>query len=370
MLLKERLLSALLAVTVTAALTAVVFQTVPQRGAAGRAVQSVTQIATGLAPDTVVARLDGNEAEAELLTYEIGYSCAYLNNLLKTYTGEALDPNGTLPGGENAGDYIREESLRMVKQELLVENYARRYGVTLSEAAEQELSQTRAGYVAEYGEEGYLAELYKLGVSEKGYERIMRANYLYNALYELYNTPGSALYADEDTLCAYAADAGYITADHILVMTINAETGEALGAEEIAEKRLQAEDMLRQLRESADPIALFAALADEYGEDPGREANPTGYTFREGTMVEAFDAAARALEENTYSDIVETEYGFHIILRRPLDAAAAADAVRGEYFDANFLAELDGMEMETGSEVEKFDVAAIWELLCAAQNGD
>lgn len=372
MLWKDRLISALLAVTVVSALSVVVLRVSPDKPALAPAQleQGITYAATGVDPDTIILRVDGNGAEAELLTYEIGYSCAYLNSMLQSYTGESLDPNGTLPGGENAGDYIREESLRMVKQVLVAENLAQRYGVTLSETDEQELAQNRVSLVEQFGEDGYRAELYKLGVSEKGYDRSLRANYLYNALYNLYNTSGSALYADEDVLRAYAAGAGYITADHILLMTIDPETREPLPEATVAEKRQLAEDLLWQLRDSSDPVTLFAALADEYGEDPGREEYPTGYTFTEGRMVDAFDSAARALEENEYSDVVESEFGYHIILRRPLDAAAAADAVRDEYFDVMFLAELDKAEEEISPEVEKFDVKAIYEALQQAQSAE
>lgn len=366
---KDRLLSALLAIAVTAVLTVAVVLFSPEKPTftPAQLTQGITYEATGVAPDEIVARVEGNGATAELLTYEIGYSCSYLDYMLQMYNGEALDLDGSLPSGEIARDYIKEESLRMVKQQLVLENLAERYGVTISAEAEAEIAKTREDYVTELGEEGYLAELYKLGLSEEGYDRVMRANYLYNALYEAYNTPGSALYADDDVLHAYAAGAGYITADHILLMTVDQATREPLDEETVAQKRQLAEDILWQLRDSSDPIALFDQLADAYGEDPGRASNPQGYTFTEGTMVDAFDAAARALPENEYSDIVETEYGYHIILRRPLDVEAAADAVRDEYFDVLFLAELEKAEMELGPAVEKFDVDAIWEALKTAQ---
>ena len=44
-----------------------------------------------------------------------------------------------------------------------------------------------------------------------------------------------------------------------------------------------------------------------------------GYEFGTGEMVEEFENASTALEENGISEIVESNYGYHIIKRLPLD---------------------------------------------------
>lgn len=369
MLWRDRLFAALIAITVTAALSAAVIRLAPEkpRISPTQIENGVTYTATGVAHDAIVARVEENGAEAELLTYEIGYSCSYLDYMLQSYSGTELDLDGVLPGGETARDYIKEESLRMVKQQLVLENLAARCGVTLSAETETQLAAERADNVAQLGEEGYLEEIYKLGLSEAGYDRVTRANHLYQALYESYCTPGSALYADEDVLHAYAAGVGYITADHILIPTIDLATREALSEETVAANRALAEDLLAQLRASEDPIALFKELADRYSEDTGRATNPDGYTFTTGTMVEEFDSAARALGENEISDVVESAYGYHIILRKPLDVQTAIEAVREEYFDVLFLAEVDGAELERSPALDSFDVEAVYATLQAAQ---
>jgi foldase protein PrsA len=73
----------------------------------------------------------------------------------------------------------------------------------------------------------------------------------------------------------------------------------------------EAEDVLRRLSEGED----FAALAQELSTDTASGANggDLGW-FSRGQMVTEFEDAAFALEVGQLSDIVETDYGFHIIL--------------------------------------------------------
>lgn len=370
MLWKDRIRSALLAVAVSAAATAAVVYFAPEKPefTPTQLAEGVTYEATGVASDEIVASVDGNGAEAELFTFWLGVICdnletAYGLDLAQSWSMEAGN-------GETIEDFVREDALTAIRQQLVLENLAERYHVELSAEDEAGLDALRENYLGQYGgEEGYQARLYKAGVSEKGYGRLSRADYLYQALYRSYCTPGSALYADDDVLRAYASD--YITADHILLATIDLETGEALDEEAAAEKRRLAEELLRRLRDSADPAALFDELADEYSEDTGRAWNPKGYTFNQSSgFVDAFKDAAYALEENEYSDIVESQFGCHIILRRPLDAAAAVEAVREEYFQVFFAAELEGAELELSPAADRLDIPALYAALRTARGGN
>jgi peptidyl-prolyl cis-trans isomerase SurA len=77
------------------------------------------------------------------------------------------------------------------------------------------------------------------------------------------------------------------------------------------EKALQeAEDLLEQILAGAD----FAELAKKHSDDieSGKKGGDLGYA-RRGTYVPEFEAAVFTLGENEISDIIETEYGFHII---------------------------------------------------------
>jgi len=96
-----------------------------------------------------------------------------------------------------------------------------------------------------------------------------------------------------------------VRASHIL---IGVAKDAAPAAKQAA--RTEAEGVLKRVKAGED----FAALAKQYSKDPGSAAvgGDLNY-FPKGQMVPAFDAAAFALKTGEVSDLVETEFGFHII---------------------------------------------------------
>lgn len=374
-MIKKRLLSFLGAAAITAALTFAVVSLSPSNGfTSGTMQEGLCYEATGVAPDAIVASLNGNGASADLVAYWIGYDVSYLDSYMQYYTGSSLDWDYTLSDGTNITDYIKSNVYSSVKQHLVLENLANKYGVTLTEGQESAMADSDQTYIDQYGsEEAFEAEIAKLGMRRETYDRVARSNYLYQNLYQLYNTEGSALYASDEDLAVYAADQNYITADHILLSTKDLTTGEALTDEQKAEKKALAEEIKQKLDACEGDIdeltALFQELADQYSEDPGRETYPTGYTFTTGSMVQEFEDAAYALSEGEVSEVVESSFGYHILLRLPLDKSAAADEVREEYF-TNFIAEqVDAATMATSADYDKLDPQAIYEAIVAAQMG-
>lgn len=372
-MIKKRLLSFLGAAAITAALAFAVVTLSPSNGfTSGTMQEGLCYEATGVAPDAIVASVAGNGASADLIAYWIGYDVSYLDSYMQYYTGSSLDWDYTLSDGTNITDYIKSNVYSSVKQHLVLENLANKYGVTLTEGQESAMADSDQTYIDQYGsEEAFEEEIAKLGMRRETYDRVARSNYLYQNLYQLYNTEGSALYASDEDLAVYAADQNYITADHILLSTKDLTTGEALTDEQKAEKKALAEEIKQKLDACEGDIdeltALFQELADQYSEDPGRETYPTGYTFTTGSMVQEFEDAAYALSEGEVSEVVESSFGYHILLRLPLDKSAAADEVREEYF-TNFIAEqVDAATMATSADYDKLDPQALYEAIVAAQ---
>ncbi len=92
--------------------------------------------------------------------------------------------------------------------------------------------------------------------------------------------------------------------EHILLMTVGKTDAE------VEEIRQKAEDVLKQAKKGAK----FEDLAKKYSEDPGTKdkGGDLGW-ITQGQTVPEFEKTAFGLEKGRISDLVKTQYGFHII---------------------------------------------------------
>jgi len=97
---------------------------------------------------------------------------------------------------------------------------------------------------------------------------------------------------------------------HILLMTVDPETRMSLPTNAVAAKRKQADELLKQIRGGAD----FAELAAKYSEDPGsKDKGGDLGEFPRGQMVPEFEATAFSLTNNQVSEVITTQFGYHIL---------------------------------------------------------
>lgn len=113
---------------------------------------------------------------------------------------------------------------------------------------------------------------------------------------------------------------------HILLQT----TGKS--PDEVKKIRAQMDDLLKQLKAGGD----FAALAKKFSQDPGSAQNggDLGWVTR-GQMVKNFEAACFSVPPGQLSDIITTEYGFHIlqVMEKQQAQLQPYDAVKAQIAD-------------------------------------
>ena len=226
--------------------------------------------------------------------------------------------DAAIAGGENT-----------LRQLMTILGYAESQGVVASQetldAIQAQRDSDKKATVGEEGtEEDFAAYLHSLYRSEEAYQRATTANYL--NLQNYTDTYGAeAEKVSEEQALSYLKEQGYLRANHILLSTMDLQTGEALDEATVAEKEALAQKLVTELQAIQDPEELverFRELKEEYCEDSGKTAYPDGYVFLPGEMVTEFEDGVTALADYGLSQPVKTSYGYHIILRLPLSADA------------------------------------------------
>lgn len=90
----------------------------------------------------------------------------------------------------------------------------------------------------------------------------------------------------------------------------NFKTGEAVRASHIlVQDKDQAQEILNEIKNGKD----FAEAAKEYSECPSKDNGGDLGLFGKGQMVPEFEAAAFSLKIDELSEIVQTQFGYHIV---------------------------------------------------------
>ena len=317
---------------------------------------------TEIATDTV-AVVNGREVNQDEFAYFVQYYADYL----KDTVGEIEDWNADNGEGKTYSDQAKESALEWFVYAAALNQQAARLNLELTEEDRGVLEEEWKDFLNNFeNKEAAQEALEASGCSEELYRYILEIQYLNELVFDkMYGENGQNL-SDED--CSTLTEGkGYIMAKHILILTTvtdNDGNRKKLPDEEKAEKLAVMEEIKARLDASPEEEkgVLFDELMNEYSEDTGLASAPGGYLFQEGDMVPEFYDAAVALEEGGISDIVETEYGYHLIRRIAVDydvipSAYSAYAASGyDYLTLRFLCADEAFAKSTDRWMERVEV--------------
>ena len=340
--------------------------------------QTMYEFSSGLKDSDTAITVNGVAIPNEMFFYWLSYNCYYVDYYYSTYYGMAVDLTD-----ETMRSYVMEDAKTAVTYYALLHQMCEEQGIVVTEeqqaeylAALQETIDTSHG-----GSEEQLLKIF--GLSRESLDYLYHNDYLYmNYADAVLGEPTEA------DLQQYLDENGIFGVKHILLMTatqnedgsialldgsapINEDGSAYTGtAEEYNAAQLAlAQDLLAQLQNASDLETLFDQLMVEYSEDGGVSSNPDGYVFTSAdSLVGGFREATLELEVGEMSGIVETDYGYHILLRTPVSTADYADSWESQQMNAILDEVAATAEVVVSDAIGTVDLAAFYDRYCAYYN--
>ena len=343
----------------------------------GAAEHDIVQEVLGVPGDTTILTIDGVDVEAEQYLF-------WLVNSIETqkYYGYALETDEDWiqqVNGYPIRDALKMDALDTMILYQVVENQAASRGVTPSQEELDELNAQIQDLVDQSGGEEYFQNrLDGVCISKENFIAMNQVQYLDQGLMELMEQNGE-LEVTAEEVDEFMEEYGIYGAKHILLSTRRTSADgagyEDFSDEEKAEVLEKANDLRRQLKEAGDSEEKFDELMNEYSEDTRNEdgtlAYPDGYTLAyAGQMVPEFEEGALALEVGQISDPIQTDYGYHIILRIPEARDQIEERLGGDYKMNMMIQEWIGLaSVKTTDLYDELDPKVFYEKLQEVNEG-
>lgn len=189
----------------------------------------------------------------------------------------------------------KETILARIAQIKAMTLLADQYKVSLDEDEEKKVSQAAIDYFANITE----ADKAVMGCDVDTIKGLYHDFALANKLYDYITSDINPEISDDE--------ARTITVNGILVKTYYVDDN-GVRHEFSADEKNSAYQRIMTAKSLLDEGAEFDLIAAEYNED-----TQNTYSFGRGVMPEAYEEAAFSLAADEISDIIETEYGYHLI---------------------------------------------------------
>jgi peptidyl-prolyl cis-trans isomerase C len=214
-----------------------------------------------------------------------------------------MDPN-------MAGQYknrIRGQVLEGMIVERLLDEQVKKANITITDG---DINDRISEIITQQGMsiDGFKAMLQMQGQDFEQVKQQMKQGLAYEKFMD--RQVGAMEVNDAEALAYYEGNkADYNTPEEVKASHILIKVAPSASTEEKAAAKEKAEKLLKQVKEGGD----FAALAKDNSDCPSKAKGGDLGFFERGTMVKEFADAAFAMQVGQVSDIVETQFGYHII---------------------------------------------------------
>lgn len=256
--------------------------------------------------DEVVAVVNGNNITADYYTKNLMIQ----KQAIESIYGSSDIWKQEIEEGKTFEDQVKEMTLEQIINVNLIYNEAKNKKLLPTQEEVNKKVEEVNKNIKEDKE--YEKSLKEIGIDEdfikrQEEEKLALENYQNNFLENTKVTDDQAKEYYEKNKNDFYVDE--VKASHILISTTD-ENGKELSKKEVEKAKKEADDLLKRVKNGEE----FSKLAKENSDDTvsAAKGGDLGY-FGKGEMVKEFEDAAFSLNKDEVSEIVKSEFGYHII---------------------------------------------------------
>lgn len=286
--------------------------------------------------DTVMS-VDGTDVSFDEFMYYLKTAATTLTNYYQSSTGGGVDWDGVCiyDKTKTNAEWCVNEAMYNAAQACVIMSKGKSMNCLPTDeqlkTLEDNISTIRKNYEDQDDPDAaFTSALNGQGFTLDTFKQINKVNFtLANIFASLYGENGEKV--SDETLKGYIDENGFMTSAHILFKTTEEVKGEdgkttekEISDDAKAEKKAKAEKLAKELKAIKDDEKRkekFFEYMKNDSEDPGKESYPNGYCFTDGAMVQEYTDTTKALKDYEVSDVVESKFGYHVIMRLPTTAS-------------------------------------------------
>ena len=282
----------------------------------------------------------------------------YLNSIKEQMQGTELKTDADWESqeieGRKAIEIAQERALDIAIKNAIYVEASKAHGFELGVDEKMAVDRMKNQIIESYGNHnGYAIYLEENNITDKFMDKMIESSAYQSMIYDEISKTSPV--TDDEILTYYnenkkEIDSRYMKAKHILILSTEPDTGIPLSTVDKEEAEKKALEIYDRVLAGED----FDALMNEFSQDPGLSTAPDGYVFGPGEMVPEFEETVDSAEIGGFG-YCESSYGFHIILRLPLEVEEIKDKLTKDIMTEKIDEVATGWAEEYGVEIEKFE---------------
>lgn len=225
------------------------------------------------------------------------------------------------------GEYLKEKTVDEIKTATVIKELAAKYNLDLDDDDYNQIKKDKNKFIKSIGGRSKFNKLLKDNTTtELAYDKMAQTDMLYTKIVKkIYGEDKRKDLTDDELKDASKNyENSYFKIEQIILTTIDMDTRKSLSDTEINQKKTLAKTIYEMAKNGDD----FDKLIKKYSEDATDKEKPYYHYYKSGQLLQPIEEAILKLNDNEISEVIETDYAFHIVKKLKLD-----DSKYNEYLD-------------------------------------